>query len=67
MWATATMVDPKLEGWPWWREVLGKLFTGGSGGIVIGVLLIVLGLNVSAAGGRVSRETPKPDIGRPKT
>ena len=64
LWATATMVDPRLEGWPWWREVLGRLFTGGIGGIIIGVGLVVLGLLVAATGGRDSPRASGPKIRR---
>ncbi len=56
--AFASMIDPALEGWTWWKEFWQRVFTNGLPGLFIGLGLIVLGFRVAASGGRDSNEPP---------
>ena len=54
----ASMIDPALEGWTWWKEFWQRVFTNGLSTLVTGLGLIVLGFWVAASGGRKSTEPP---------
>jgi hypothetical protein len=54
----AALIDPDLEGWPWWRELLGRMSAVNLSWLALGVLLVVAGFRVAASGGR-GREVPR--------
>jgi hypothetical protein len=40
----ATMVDPSLEGWDWWRAVFEGILRGGRDAIAFGLLSLAAGV-----------------------
>jgi hypothetical protein len=55
-WAFASSVERDLQGWSWWREVLGRFLTGDIRGLAMGLGLIALGFWVAAKGGRAATD-----------